>query len=248
MTETTGMPSSNEENRPVSGASSTKPAAERAQPSGVPKQSGSSASAASQAGSAGATAPKPSVAKAAAPKKEEESAPSAPKGVTRREFLNYVWGASMALFLLQFGGITFLFAMPRFREGQFGGKITVAASDFPEPNATPRVNNVGKFWLVHVNEGIGAIYTICTHLGCIYAWNEASRIFACPCHGSQFQLNGKWIAGPAPRDLDRFAFEVLDASGNVIAESPRGEFIKLPEGAASVRVNTGAKVLGQSNL
>jgi len=34
------------------------------------------------------------------------------KGVTRREFLNYVWGATMAVFMAEMGGAIFLYACP----------------------------------------------------------------------------------------------------------------------------------------
>ncbi|PJF48410.1 MAG: ubiquinol-cytochrome c reductase iron-sulfur subunit [Chloroflexi bacterium] len=154
----------------------------------------------------------------------------------------------MALFLAQFGGITFFFAMPRFRAGEFGGKITVRADEFPQPNQAPVSNNAGKFWLVHTDAGINALYKICTHLGCIFPWSDAAKIFACPCHGSQFKLDGTYIAGPAPRDLDRFTFEVLDANGNVIAASTDGQPIPMPPGADTVVVNTGQKILGKSHF
>jgi cytochrome b6-f complex iron-sulfur subunit len=220
----------------------------------APKAAGASA----EGGAAKPAAPKPAAAaaaakpapaaapKAAAKEKEVEAVPEPPKGITRREFLNYVWGASMALFLLQFGGITFLFAMPRFRAGEFGGLITVAASEVPQVNAAPVANNIGKFWLVHTDAGINAIYRVCTHLGCLYFWSEAAGIFACPCHGSQFKLDGAYIAGPAPRDLDRFTFQVLDANGNVLAASTDGQPVPLPPGADRVVVNTGQKILGKS--
>jgi len=180
--------------------------------------------------------------------KEAEAVVQPPRGVTRREFLNYVWGASMALFLVQFGGITFFFAMPRFRAGEFGGQITVAAGEVPQPNSPPVANNIGKFWLVHTDAGINAIYRVCTHLGCLYSWSDAAGIFACPCHGSQFKLDGTYIAGPAPRDLDRFTFQVLDANGTVLAASTDGQPVPLPSGADRIVVNTGQKILGKSNF
>lgn len=180
--------------------------------------------------------------------REPEAPAVAPKGVTRREFLNYVWGASMTLFLAQFAGISFFFAMPRFRPGEFGGKIVVRAEDFPQTNAAPVPNNAGKFWLVNTDTGINAIYKVCTHLGCIYDWSEAAGIFACPCHGSQFKLNGDWITGPAPRNLDRFTFEVLDSGGGVLTSVTNGEPIPMPPGAASVLVNTGQRILGKSHF
>ena len=37
----------------------------------------------------------------------------------------------MALLLIETVGLTVLFALPRFREGEFGGKIKVNATDFP---------------------------------------------------------------------------------------------------------------------
>lgn len=158
----------------------------------------------------------------------------------------------MALFLVQFTGISFLFAMPRFRAGEFGGVVTVPISEYPQPNNPPVPNNVGKFWLVNVDEpekkGIAALYKICTHLGCIYGWSDTASRFACPCHGSQFQLDGTYIAGPAPRSLDRFSFQLLDASGNVVVDSPDGEFVQVPSSATSVAVNTGNKILGASHF
>jgi len=212
----------------------TKPAA--AKPAAPPSAAKPAAATAKPAPAAGP--------KAAA--KEAEVVAQPTRGVTRREFLNYVWGASMALFLVQFGGITFFFAMPRFRAGEFGGQITVAASEVPQPNSPPVANNIGKFWLVNTDAGINAIYRVCTHLGCLYSWSDAASIFACPCHGSQFKLDGTYIAGPAPRDLDRFTFQVLDANGNVLAASTDGQPVPLPSGADRVVVNTGQKILGKS--
>ena len=48
-------------------------------------------------------------------------------------------------------------------------------------------------------EGLHAISSICTHLGCLVAITETG--FQCPCHGSKFNRQGKVIAGPAPRPL-----------------------------------------------
>jgi len=60
---------------------------------------------------------------------------------------------------------------------------------------------------------------VCTHLGCVVPWNKASGAaqcmqpagllsdaafaqaenkFKCPCHGSQYNNEGKVIRGPAP--------------------------------------------------
>jgi cytochrome b6-f complex iron-sulfur subunit len=42
---------------------------------------------------------------------------------------------------------------------------------------------------------------VCTHLGCVVPWNKAENKFMCPCHGSQYNAEGKVVRGPAPLSL-----------------------------------------------
>jgi cytochrome b6-f complex iron-sulfur subunit len=56
-----------------------------------------------------------------------------------------------------------------------------------------------NFVILRDAQGIYAISTTCTHLGCTVALTAQG--FACPCHGSRFDPNGKVVAGPAPRAL-----------------------------------------------
>lgn len=140
--------------------------------------------------------------------------------LTRRELLNYVWLGSMGVFLAQLGGASILFALPRFKAGEFGGVFDVGdVESLPATDAAPLAYNDGKFWLVNTPEGVLAIYRVCTHLGCLYAWQASENKFICPCHGSQFLRGGKFILGPAPRSLDAFNVKVLDGSGNEVTST-----------------------------
>jgi Rieske Fe-S protein len=53
----------------------------------------------------------------------------------------------------------------------------------------------------HPDGTLQAVSPICTHLGCVVAWNPAETTWDCPCHGSRFACDGKVIYGPATADL-----------------------------------------------
>lgn len=195
------------------------------------------------------------------------------RNVSRREFLNYVWAGSLAIFMAASGGAMLAFAMPRFKEGEFGGTYTVGtvAEKLPLPDSPPVNYPDLRFWLVNVGpqeaakgggvEGLVALYRVCVHLGCLYAWVDSTVRFECPCHGSKYQEDGTYIEGPAPRDLDRFVVQLVDENGDVARDaqgnplqtvtdkaSPNyGAPIPVPaDGTLLIKVNTGAKIdLGQ---
>ncbi len=169
------------------------------------------------------------------------------KPVTRREFLNIAWLASLGFLMLDLGGVTYLFSMPRFKEGEFGGLFSIGkVSELPEKGSPPVNYPQVKLWLSNTDQGVMALYKVCTHLGCLYNWNAQEGKFICPCHGSQFQANGTYIQGPAPRSLDRFVVQAVDPNSNqVIAESKDGNPLPVPaQPDAVIKVDTGKRVKG----
>jgi cytochrome b6-f complex iron-sulfur subunit len=170
-------------------------------------------------------------------------------GVTRRELLNYAWLASLGIFLAQIGGVGYLFAMPRFKVGEFGGVFILSTAEIPSEDAPPKPVNEGRFWLVNTGSGVLALYKVCTHLGCLYDWAESEGKFICPCHGSQFAKDGTYLAGPAPRSLDRFPITAVDAAGNPVATKELtgtpDDALEVPEGAISIKIDTGKRKFGK---
>lgn len=67
-------------------------------------------------------------------------------------------------------------------------------------------------WLITTEGGVAdfALNSICTHLGCVVPWVPAQNKYACPCHGSQYDENGKVIRGPAPLSLALAHVKVQD--------------------------------------
>lgn len=51
---------------------------------------------------------------------------------------------------------------------------------------------------------------VCTHLGCVVPWVAAENKFKCPCHGSQYNNQGKVVRGPAPLSLALAHTEVIE--------------------------------------
>jgi cytochrome b6-f complex iron-sulfur subunit len=174
----------------------------------------------------GAAVPRPAPAAApVAPKPkpkpvtEEVEAPAlTTQEMNRREFLTYAWGAALGILTLESGVASFQFLYPRFRAGEFGGDFNIPAGELPASDAAPKPYTAGKFWLIQTQEGgPKAIYMVCTHLGCLYKWEQSNIRFECPCHGSKFSHDGFYIEGPAPRSLDYF--EVTEEADEIIVHT-----------------------------
>jgi cytochrome b6-f complex iron-sulfur subunit len=166
--------------------------------------------------------------------------------ITRREFLNYAWLATIGVVTAEFAVVTYVFALPRLGPGAFGGSVPVGNVDaLPVIGADPLGFAKAKFWWVLNDEGARAIYKVCTHLGCIYKWKTDQNKFICPCHGSQFTREGLFIQGPAPRHLDSFVIRAVDPStGLELSRTPEeGGPVEIPSGA-QVIIETGMKIIG----
>jgi cytochrome b6-f complex iron-sulfur subunit len=64
-----------------------------------------------------------------------------------------------------------------------------------------------QMMIIHAaTDDFRALSNICTHSGCgIYVFTD--RRMRCQCHGSEFDINGTNVAGPAPLPLPRYALQ-----------------------------------------
>jgi cytochrome b6-f complex iron-sulfur subunit len=58
-----------------------------------------------------------------------------------------------------------------------------------------------------------ALSTTCTHQGCTVNYDQTNESFKCPCHGSEFDVKGSVLQGPASAALPQFKITV---SGNTL--------------------------------
>ena len=47
-----------------------------------------------------------------------------------------------------------------------------------------------RVWIIRTAAGFYCIWSRCTHLGCTPNWFEAENRFKCPCHGSNYNIDG----------------------------------------------------------
>ena len=129
----------------------------------------------------------------------------------RRSFLNILWLLLGGVALAEFMAVAFAFLRPRQARPPAEALETVIeagpAESFPINSVTAFVR--GKFYLARLEDsGFLALSRTCTHLGCTVPWSEKEMKFACPCHGSAFDITGNVIDSPAPRALDIYPMTI----------------------------------------
>jgi len=117
-----------------------------------------------------------------------------------------------------------------FREGEY--TLATCLADPAAGGVSRRTAYVRSNGLLRGEPSFTILSSRCTHVGCptqpsgplfpARRRRERTRSggvdlvpalpagFGCPCHGSQFDLEGNRTAGPAVRALDRYAFSIVD--------------------------------------
>ncbi len=70
-----------------------------------------------------------------------------------------------------------------------------------------KIDNPPMFIIARNEIPIKVLDSHCTHMGCIVNFNSKTNKFLCPCHGSQYDINGINIKGPTKRPLYTESFK-----------------------------------------
>jgi cytochrome b6-f complex iron-sulfur subunit len=171
-------------------------------------------------------------------------------GVDRRRFLDTSWKVLGVALLVEAGWTSYDILRPSGAQG-FGGTVDVGpVSDFLAEGSVQYFLN-GRFYVTQYQGGLRALYQKCPHLGCKVPFCESSAQFECPCHGSVYNVLGEYLAGPAPRGMDRFPISiendhVMVDTSTIVEGPPKGVTPEGPTAPAGPSCQGSAQAVGTS--
>jgi menaquinol-cytochrome c reductase iron-sulfur subunit len=153
---------------------------------------------------------------------------TAGSGPSRRGFLSLL-SAGLGAIGAAIAGVPVLGAVltpwTRPKSRSAGARFAVASTFDLEPGVPKRVEirstardawavqddiAIGSVWLIKQVDGrVSAYSTVCPHLGCPISYASGGA-FHCPCHDSDFRLDGAKVTGPSERPMDAVEVEVKD--------------------------------------
>lgn len=159
---------------------------------------------------------------------DERSAPAAaesPRDESRRGALKVLVTAGSIAYAGALGAVSASFATST-PGGDTRERWLRAArfDDLPEgePKRVPMIGDardaftvtpaeqLGSVWLVRKGNEVRALSATCPHLGCAIDLGGDKKSFGCPCHTSNFALDGAPQTGPSPRAMDVLATRVKE--------------------------------------
>lgn len=144
--------------------------------------------------------------------------------ITRRRSIQLLLGFSVISTLGGIIGPIIAYLLPRGADTASGGPVDVGkVEDFSSGSGT--VVSVNDKPVIVVNTkagGLKAFSAICTHLGCVVAWDSHKNAIHCPCHEGIFNATtGAVVSGPPPQPLSGYELAIKD--GKVLIGNPTGK-------------------------
>jgi menaquinol-cytochrome c reductase iron-sulfur subunit len=135
-----------------------------------------------------------------------------------RAVVTAISGAIAAILAIPLAGF---YAIPAFRKPKALWKECGPLGDFPvgdirlvplkplDQREWPEDWGTEAAWVYRRSDRDVVIYNLhCTHVGCPVTWSPQARRFFSPCHGGVFDPDGRVLAGPPPRPLDRYEVKI----------------------------------------
>jgi nitrite reductase/ring-hydroxylating ferredoxin subunit len=78
------------------------------------------------------------------------------------------------------------------------GRWVAVAQVGDVPHGAVRAFSTGAVqgFLIHDRTGLRAVSRICTHMGCALNFSRSSQRLVCPCHGAEFDMQGRYAGDP----------------------------------------------------
>lgn len=143
--------------------------------------------------------------------------------ITRRKSIQILLGFSVVSTLGGIVGPILAYLLPRSADTGAGGPVNVGkVDDFaPGSGSIVSVNDKPVIVVNDKNGGLKAFSAICTHLGCVVAWDQHKNVIHCPCHEGIFNpTTGAVVSGPPPSPLSGYELAIKD--GQVLIGKPTG--------------------------
>jgi len=165
--------------------------------------------------------------------------------LTRRNFLTRTWKVGVGL--IGVAGVWSMWDLLQpLATGGFGGVIRSISPAAVSEGAVVEIA-AARADLSRLPGGeLVALSWKCPHLGCKVSWCDTAEEFQCPCHGSKFNIAGERLAGPTPRGLDIYPYDIgsdqlvyID-TGSKITGPPPGTFTQPTPPGGTICAKDGA--------
>ena len=85
-------------------------------------------------------------------------------------------------------------------------------------NKNKTVSFQDEFIVLNQDGKVKALSAHCTHLGCLINKEQNGKLI-CPCHGSEYDLNGNPVKGPAYKPLEKYKATLSDDGQQITIET-----------------------------
>jgi len=140
-----------------------------------------------------------------------ETQPSPTPAIPRRRFLRWLLGFSVVSTLAMVAAPVAAFLVPpKSSAAGSGGKVPAGTlADIPLGKGKVVAMGSKPAIVINTAQGVVAYSAICTHLGCIVAFDDLSGMIVCPCHDGRFNpATGSVVSGPPPNPLPSISVSV----------------------------------------